>query len=87
MTDLARSVAVFDTVAAIGLPKEIPTAFLTKSQNIFGFKDTHLGEHIERAYHALALNETRDDFVSRVPQYVRKQFYISTSELYTFRTD
>lgn len=33
-------------------------------RNIFGFKDRYLGEHIERAYQALALNETREDFVS-----------------------
>jgi hypothetical protein len=30
----------------------------------FGFPDRILGEHIERAYQALALNETRADFVS-----------------------
>jgi len=30
---------------------------------MFGFPDTTLGEHVERAYQALALNETRADFV------------------------
>ena len=30
---------------------------------MFGFPDNILGEHIERAYQALALNETRADFV------------------------
>lgn len=56
--------AVFETVGSIGLPQELCLTS-EKSKNIFGFDDTRLGEHIERAYHALALNETRSDFVSR----------------------
>ena len=60
---------MFDTVGAIGLQKELTALakVFTKPQpvkNIFGFEDTRLGEHIERAYHALAINETRSDFVS-----------------------
>jgi hypothetical protein len=35
-----------------------------KITKIFGFSDKLLGEHIEYAFHALALNETRADFVS-----------------------
>jgi hypothetical protein len=31
---------------------------------MFGFPNTELGEHIELAYQALAINETRLDFVS-----------------------
>jgi hypothetical protein len=32
-------------------------------RNIFGFPDKDLGEHVERAYQALALHENRADFV------------------------
>jgi len=38
-----------------------------KVAQIFGFPDKLLGEHIEYAFHALALNETRADFVSIRP--------------------
>lgn len=54
---------MFDTVGSVGLPEE-----LTRHKNmsmLFGFHDTSLGEHIERAYQALALNEKRIDFVRR----------------------
>ncbi|CCL99034.1 uncharacterized protein FIBRA_01043 [Fibroporia radiculosa] len=55
-----KCVGVFDTVGSVGLPEE-----LTRHKNmntLFGFHDTCLGEHIERAYQALALNEMRMDF-------------------------
>jgi Uncharacterized alpha/beta hydrolase domain (DUF2235) len=58
-----RCVGVWDTVGSFGLPEEL----LMYSKNNgcpFGFPDRILGEHIERAYQALALNETRADFVS-----------------------
>jgi hypothetical protein len=32
-------------------------------KTLFGFPDSILGDHVERAYQALALNETRSDFV------------------------
>lgn len=56
-----RVVGVFDTVGSLGLPEE-----LTRSKNmktLFGFPDSTLGTYIERAYQALAMNETRADFV------------------------
>ncbi|KDQ63600.1 hypothetical protein JAAARDRAFT_29622 [Jaapia argillacea MUCL 33604] len=56
-----KCVGVFDTVGSFGLPGEL-TLKSQKIRNVFGFKDTFLGEHVERAYHALALNETRKDF-------------------------
>jgi len=56
-----KCVGVFDTVGALGLPGEL--AFGSKKiQSLFGFPDSMLGDHIERAYQALALNETRADF-------------------------
>jgi hypothetical protein len=57
-----RCVGVFDTVGALGLPEELALGS-KKIQTLFGFPDSMLGDHIERAYQALALNETRADFV------------------------
>jgi len=54
-----KCIGVFDTVGALGLPKELT---MMAEQSIFGFTDTLLGPHIERGLHALALNETRADF-------------------------
>jgi len=34
-----------------------------KIKTLFGFSDSILGDHVERGYQALALNETRADFV------------------------
>jgi hypothetical protein len=58
-----RCVGVFDTVGSLGLPEEL-TIGSQKMTTIFGFPDRLLGEHIEYAFHALAMNETRADFVS-----------------------
>lgn len=60
---LSRCVGVFDTVGSLGLPEEL-TLHSQKMTTIFGFPDKKLGEHIQYAFHALALNETRADFVS-----------------------
>ncbi|KAI0307997.1 hypothetical protein B0F90DRAFT_1909331 [Multifurca ochricompacta] len=58
-----KCIGVFDTVGSLGLPEEL--AFGSKKiKTLFGFPDSVLGDHIERAYQALALNETRADFVS-----------------------
>ena len=46
----------------MGLPDELRVS-TKKIKSLFGFPDTFLGEHIARAYHALALNEMRKDFV------------------------
>jgi hypothetical protein len=59
----SRCIGVFDTVGSLGLPEEL-TIGSQKLTKIFGFPDKLLGEHIEHAFHALALNETRADFVS-----------------------
>ena len=53
-----RFLGVWDTVGALGLPGPF-----REESKIFGFNDSLLGDHIERAYQALALNETRLDFV------------------------
>ena len=46
----------------MGLPDELRVS-TKKIKSLFGFPDTFLGEHVARAYHALALNEMRKDFV------------------------
>jgi len=56
-----KCVGVFDTVGSLGLPEEL-TLKSQKMTTIFGFPDQLLGEHIQYAFHALALNETRADF-------------------------
>jgi len=56
-----KCVGVWDTVGSFGLPGEISISSGNKDYP-FGFPDRILGEHIERAYQALALNETRVDF-------------------------
>jgi len=56
-----KCLGVFDTVGSLGLPEEL--AFGSKRiKTLFGFPDSVLGDHVERAYQALALNETRADF-------------------------
>ncbi|KAH0838273.1 hypothetical protein J3R83DRAFT_6529 [Lanmaoa asiatica] len=57
-----KCVGVFDTVGSVGLPEEI-TRKSPSTKSIFGFPNAELGEHIERAYQTLAINETRLDFV------------------------
>lgn len=60
---VCRVVGVFDTVGSLGLPEELAiTSDVMKT--IFGFNDRKLGDYIERAYHAMAINEMRGDFVS-----------------------
>ncbi|KAJ7125623.1 hypothetical protein C8R43DRAFT_712084 [Mycena crocata] len=56
-----KFVGVYETVGSLGLPEEL-THRSPRIRNIFGFNDRVLGEHIQYAYHALALNETRGDF-------------------------
>ncbi|KAF7306890.1 DUF2235 domain-containing protein [Mycena indigotica] len=55
-----KFVGVFETVGSLGLPQEL--THRPGIQNVFGFNDRLLGEHIQYAYQALALNEPRADF-------------------------
>jgi len=57
-----KFLGVWDTVGALGLPG--PFKQLPWQEKIFGFNDSLLGDHIERACQALALNETRYDFAA-----------------------
>ncbi|KAI0639477.1 hypothetical protein C8Q77DRAFT_1163987 [Trametes polyzona] len=56
-----KVLGVFDTVGSLGMPEEL-TLNDAKMKSLFGFPDHLLGHHVERAYHALALNEHRADF-------------------------
>ncbi|KAF7310874.1 DUF2235 domain-containing protein [Mycena chlorophos] len=55
-----KLVGVFETVGSLGLPSEL--THHAASRDVFGFNDQRLGQHIQYAYHALALNEPRADF-------------------------
>jgi hypothetical protein len=59
----ARCVGVFDTVGSLGLPEEISLHWKDIT-SIFGFSDSALSPDIAYALQALAINETRADFVS-----------------------
>ncbi len=52
-------VGVWDTVGAMGLP----TNNLDKADPRFAFHDTNLSSRVKNAYHALAIDETRPEFV------------------------
>jgi hypothetical protein len=54
-----KCVAVWDTVGALGIPGHLGEIFT----QFYQFQDTNLGPHIENAFHALALDEHREDFV------------------------
>ncbi|QRV92264.1 choline transport protein [Ceratobasidium sp. AG-Ba] len=56
-----KCIGVWDTVGSMGLPTVI-TRNSTKMHQLFDFPDNVLGPHIERAMHAMSLNEDREDF-------------------------
>ena len=58
-----RCLGVWDTVGALGVPKEL-MPIPTKKVKLFGFHDQYLGEHIQYAFQAMALHEMRSSFVS-----------------------
>jgi len=52
-------IGVWDTVGSLGIPVGIAGRL---SQYIFGFHDVTLGGHVDRAFHAIALDERRGPF-------------------------
>lgn len=56
-----KCVGVWDTVGSMGLPSVI-TRGSAKMHQLFDFPDNLLGPHVERALHAMSLNEDREDF-------------------------
>ncbi|KAF8510300.1 hypothetical protein BU17DRAFT_98260 [Hysterangium stoloniferum] len=55
-----KVLGVFDTVGALGLPREM--RLLPQVETLYGFPDTKLGDHIEYAFQAMAIDEARTDF-------------------------
>ncbi|EGG06034.1 uncharacterized protein MELLADRAFT_107125 [Melampsora larici-populina 98AG31] len=55
-----KCIGVWDTVGALGIP-----LFTNRSSDphCLGFVDTQLGKHVQYAFHALAIHETREDFL------------------------
>ena len=52
-------------MGSLGLPDELTHS--TQVKTLFGFPDSYLGEHVQRALQALAIDEHRKDFVSILP--------------------
>jgi len=57
-----KCMGVWDTVGSVGIPAEF-ARFDLFFRRYYGFFDTDLGEHIEHAFHAMALDERRKNFV------------------------
>lgn len=60
-----KCVAVWDTVGSYGVPAGIGLAPLARYIALasLGFHDTHLGDHVEFGFHAVAIDEHRRAFV------------------------
>jgi uncharacterized protein (DUF2235 family) len=54
-----KCIGVWDTVGSLGVPGNLDKLF----QDFYKFHDTDLGEKVDNAFHALALDERRKDFV------------------------
>jgi hypothetical protein len=54
-----KCIGVWDTVGALGIPGHLGDIF----SQFYQFQDTYLGPHGENAFHALALDEHREDFL------------------------
>lgn len=54
-----KCIGVWDTVGSLGIPGYL-NALLAK---FYQFQDTNLGVHVENAFHALAIDEHRKEFV------------------------
>ena len=57
-----KCVGVWDTVGAVGIPEDL-ARFDILFRKYYGFFDSDLGAHIEHAFHAVALDERRKNFV------------------------
>jgi len=56
-----KCIGVWDTVGSLGIPEDLDRFGLFKKY--YGFLNASLGEHVEHAFHALALDEHRKNFV------------------------
>ena len=55
-----KCLGVWDTVGALGVPMVSSTTPFARAK--YGFHDTSLGRVIEHAYHAVAIDEQREDY-------------------------
>jgi uncharacterized protein (DUF2235 family) len=56
-----KCIGVWDTVGSVGIPEDVDKLGLFKKY--YGFLNANLGAHVEHAFHALALDERRKNFV------------------------
>jgi uncharacterized protein (DUF2235 family) len=61
---MIKCIGVWDTVGSLGVPGNIDFLF----KDYYAFHDTDLGAHVDFAFHALALDERREDFVATLWQ-------------------
>lgn len=55
-----EAIAVWDTVGALGIPIG---SFRQLNRHLWGFHDTRLASNVKRGFHALAIDEHREDFI------------------------
>ena len=58
-----KCIGVWDTVGSVGIPEDLAKFDLFFKTAITDFHNTELGQHVEHAFHALALDERRKNFV------------------------
>ena len=57
-----KCIGVWDTVGSVGIPEDL-AKFDLFFKRYYGFHNTDLGQYVEHAFHALALDERRKNFV------------------------
>src|SRR4051794_40398838 len=57
-----KCIGVWDTVGSVGIPEDL-AKFDILFKKYYGFFDSDLGAHVEHAFHAIALDERRKNFV------------------------
>jgi uncharacterized protein (DUF2235 family) len=58
-----KVIGVWDTVGSLGIPADLERFDILNFRRYYGFHDTNLGARVEHAFHALALDERRKNFV------------------------
>jgi uncharacterized protein (DUF2235 family) len=58
-----KVIGVWDTVGSLGIPADLERFDFLNFRRYYGFHNTNLGARVERAFHALALDERRKNFV------------------------
>lgn len=58
-----KCIGVWDTVGSVGIPADLEKFDVLNFRRYYGFHDTDLGAHVDNAFHALALDERRKNFV------------------------